>query len=173
MMTVFRRDYLEKLAVLFQVIIKDFLPAFQLELVYHRGWPKDSSLAELLERHYFRDVQLKHTHYGPHRDDVIIQCGENKASEMLSRGEQKLVVIALRLAQGQLLKEIRDKTCLYLLDDFAAELDANHRLCVIERLVSFKSQVFLTTIDYGEVKSCIHFAHPKLFHVEHGAIKEV
>ncbi|HEV2614036.1 MAG TPA: DNA replication/repair protein RecF [Gammaproteobacteria bacterium] len=173
MMAVFRQDYLEKLAVQFQSIIKDFLPEFQLELVYHRGWPKDSLLVELLERHYFRDVQLKHTHYGPHRDDVIIQCGENKASEMLSRGEQKLVVIALRLAQGQLLKELMDKTCLYLLDDFAAELDANHRLCVIERLASFKSQVFLTTIDYNEVKSCINFTLPKLFHVEHGAIKEV
>jgi len=169
----FRQNYLELLSIRFQEIVANFLPEFQLELVYHRGWLKDASLRELIERHYFRDVQLKHTHYGPHRDDLFIQCGENRASEMLSRGEQKLVVIALRLAQGQLLKDVKDKACLYLLDDFAAELDAAHRRCVIERLVDFSSQVFLTTIDYGEVKSCIDFVNPRLFHVEHGGVKEV
>jgi DNA replication and repair protein RecF len=173
MISVFRRNYLDKLSIRFQQVVAGFLPGFQFELIYHRGWSREASLEELLNRHYFRDVQLKHTHYGPHRDDLLIRCGESRASEMLSRGEQKLVVIALRLSQGQILKDLKDQTCLYLLDDFAAELDANHRRCVIERLVDFKSQVFLTTIDYSEVKSCIDFVNPALFHVEHGGVKEV
>lgn len=171
--SIFRANYINELSIRFQNIVVNFLPQFRLDLEYHRGWTKESSLSELLERHYFRDVQLKHTHYGPHRDDLLVRCGEVRASEMLSRGEQKLVVIALRLAQGQVLNEIKDRACLYLLDDFAAELDASHRRCVIDRLVDFKAQVFLTTIDYSEVKSCVDFVDPRLFHVEHGGVKEV
>jgi len=166
----FRRYYIEKLSELFAEIVKDFLPDVELRLLYQRGWSKDSLLLELLERQYFRDVQLKHTYYGPHRDELVVQCGEVRASEMLSRGEQKLVVIALRLAQGQLLRNSRDVSCVYLLDDFAAELDANHRRCVVERLRDFKSQVFLTTIDYEEVRGCIDFVEPALFHVEQGRV---
>ncbi len=169
----FREHYLRRLAALFGGIVKDFLPGFDVQLLFRRGWPAESDLSELLDRHYLRDVQLKHTYYGPHRDELLVVCGENRASEMLSRGEQKLVVIALRLAQGQLLKERKGEPCIYLLDDFAAELDSPHRLCVIERLQEFKAQVFLTTIDYEEVKSCINFVEPQLFHVEHGRVIEV
>lgn len=168
--SLFRQRYLETLSEEFSSIISDFLPGFSLQLTYQRGWPKESVLGELLERHYFRDIQLKHTYYGPHRDELMIQCGENRASEMLSRGEQKLVVIALRLAQGQLLKRVKEVSCCYLLDDFAAELDAGHRRSVIERLMNFQSQVLLTTIDYDEVSASVDFANPVLFHVEHGRI---
>jgi len=171
--SVARRRYLDEFQGCFQEILQGFLPDMPLVLSYHRGWPHDLDLLEGLARHFYQDSQRGHTHYGPHRDDVVMMCGENRASDMLSRGEQKLVVIALRLAQGKFLNVKTDRTCLYLLDDFAAELDAVHRKCVIDRLLEFKSQVFLTTIDYNEVRASIESVQPRLFHVEHGGINRV
>jgi DNA replication and repair protein RecF len=103
----------------------------------------------------------------------MIFCGDHPAAEVLSRGEQKLVVIALRLAQGKLLKENQQKQCIYLLDDFAAELDSIHRRQVVETLADLKAQIFLTSIDYQEVSGSLAGVDLSLFHVEHGKLSKV
>ena len=165
-----REGYIAEFEACFQEIIVDFLPEYTIKLNYVRGWSQKSDLSALLKKNIYHDIQRGHTHYGPHRDDLVILTENNRASEVLSRGEQKLVVIALKLAQGKFLKSRAQKACVYLLDDFAAELDFCHRQRVVERLVNLQSQVFLTTIDYHEVKACVDFVNPTLFHVEHGVI---
>jgi DNA replication and repair protein RecF len=167
-----RKEYLNELESYFQKIIQYFLPNFNFQLFYQRGWPEED-LKVLLERCFYRDLQLGYTYYGPQRDDFSVLCESHFASEILSRGEQKLVVIALRLAQGQLLKEKTHKQCIYLLDDFSAELDSGHRRQVINILNKLQSQIFLTTIHYEEVKSSLDSVDLNLFHVEQGNIIKV
>jgi DNA replication and repair protein RecF len=167
-----RKSYIEQLQPLFSEMIKFLLAQPPVEIAYQRGW-QASDLLSLLQQSYNRDMQLGYTQLGPQRDDMRVFSGEYAVEDVFSRGEQKLVVIALRLAQGKLLRQITSKNCLYLLDDFAAELDAVHRHKVIEILSNLGSQVFLTTIDVAEVKEAIDFVQPRLFHVEQGRIKQV
>ena len=67
-------------------------------------------------------------------------CGK----QSLSRGQQKIILIALRLAQAHLLP----KPCVYLFDDIAAELDAKHLERFFNCLSQVKGQFFLTAIDH-------------------------
>lgn len=167
----FRKEYILKFQPYFQEMIRFFLRNKSVMLQYQRGWAEDVDLISLLSKNFYRDLQLGYTWYGSQRDDLMIFCGDHPAAEVLSRGEQKLVVIALRLAQGKLLKENQQKQCIYLLDDFAAELDSIHRRQVVETLSDLKSQIFLTSIDYSEVSASLAGIGLSLFHVEHGKVR--
>jgi DNA replication and repair protein RecF len=169
----YRKNYLDQFQSYFQEMIKYFLPNKVMRLVYQRGWPEEADLINILSKNFYRDIQLGYTCYGAQRDDLVVFCEDAIASEVLSRGEQKLVVIALRLAQGRFLKEKSQKNCLYLLDDFAAELDSIHRRQVVEILSQLQSQIFLTTIDYQEVSDSLREIDLSLFHVEQGEVVAV
>jgi DNA replication and repair protein RecF len=167
-----RRQYLLQLQPLFNHMINFLLKKPVINIAYQQGWQGDNLLA-LLAKNYYRDLQLGYTQFGPQRDDMGIYSAQRPIAEILSRGEQKLVVVALRLAQGQLLQRITNESCIFLLDDFAAELDIPHRQKMIEILNDLGAQVFLTTIELEEVKTAINFINPRLFHVEQGTLKQV
>ena len=79
-------------------------------------------------------------------------------------------MFALRLAQGEYFTRKNGQRCLYLLDDFASELDANRRQLLAERLKSTQAQVFVSAITSGQVKDID--VNSRLFSVEHGKIEE-
>jgi DNA replication and repair protein RecF len=169
----YRKTYVFEFQTYFQEMMRFFLPHKKLVLSYLRGWPENVNLLDVLSKNFFRDIQLGYTFYGPQRDDLGVYYENSPASEVLSRGEQKLAVTALRLAQGRFLKEKTQKKCIYLLDDFAAELDTLHRRQVVETLSHLQSQIFLTTINYEEVKESLKDISLSLFHVEQGTVKTV
>jgi DNA replication and repair protein RecF len=85
------------------------------------------------------DQQMGHTQAGPQRADLRLRLGANNAADILSRGQQKLVVCALRIAQGHLVSQARRGQCIYLVDDLPSELDEQHRraLCrLLEELTA-------------------------------------
>ncbi len=166
----FRQKYLVELQAVFNVIVKKLLNFNELNLIYEKSHG-EQDLAQLLERNFFRDLQLGYTYYGPHRSDLLIKVDDRLAKDVLSRGEQKLVVIALRLAQGMLLKKMTDKKCIYLIDDLAAELDVNHKHQLAEILLTLDSQVFVTAIEKHDLHMLTELTNTKLFHVEQGKIR--
>ena len=94
------------------------------------------------------------------------------ASETLSRGQQKLVVCGLKLAQGQLLAQQGRGKSTYLIDDLPSELDQEHSLLVCELLASMDAQVFITCIGQQEIRSV--WPEEKelaMFHVEQGTVQ--
>lgn len=140
---------------------------------YYRGWPKEKSLEEALKDTLLRDKSLGYTQCGPHRADIKLLCNNISVADVLSRGQQKVLGCALQLAQGKLLKEIRDKHCIYLIDDLAAELDPQKREVLMEALVQLNSQVFITAIEESTVNELSHFSSNKMFHVEHGVLSVI
>lgn len=169
--SLFRKSYIQTFQPYFQEMIQYFLPVKPVLLNYQRGWPEETDLLEILSKNFYRDLQLGYTYHGAHRDDIDIKVENYPADEVLSRGEQKLVVVAMRLAQGKLLKQLQQKQCLYLLDDFSAELDSIHRRQVIETLANLEAQIFLTSIDYQEANPSLEGIDLALFHVEQGRLK--
>ena len=118
-----RRRMLEQLGSYWQEAVAA-LSGLPVELHYLRGWNQELSLKEALLASRTRDEARHLTHSGPHRADVAVRLHGRPAREILSRGQQKLVAVAMTLAQLKLLKAATDLTPTLLLDDPAAELDS-------------------------------------------------
>lgn len=167
----FRQDYIRRLKPVFDARLKQLIDLEEVSLSYNRGWDKDRSLLEVLEQQQDKDFAQAFTGYGPHRADLRVRYHKANAAETLSRGQQKLVICALMLAQGYLLSELANKECVYLVDDLPAELDSSRRHALCGLLERLGSQVFLTCVDPGDLGNCwSESADLALFHVEQGVV---
>ncbi len=167
----YRRDYLEKLEAYLPTVGKALLGNQRLGVRYQRGW-KEGDLASVLQDTRDGDCHYGYTRAGPHRADLELFVGEYRAAQRVSRGQQKLLVLALILAQADLLRDTRGRHSLLLIDDIGAELDIRH----LERLWSFLiecgSQLVVSGTDL-DGRLPLEASRDALFHVEHGAVSRV
>lgn len=136
-----------------------------LSLRYRRGWQEDVSLADALRLTAKRDSALEATHSGPHRADVDILVNGKAAQETISRGQEKVLAAAFLLAQAALYQEQTGLSCTLLVDDLAAELDAEHMVKLVQSIREVGAQVIMTTI---ERISLLPDSDRAMFHVEQG-----
>ena len=137
------------------------------ELHYFKGWAQELTLADALAASKLRDEAKRLTHPGPHRSDIILRMNGKPAREVLSRGQQKLVAVAMTLAQLELLHSTRQTRSTLLLDDPAAELDGDHLRRFIDQVDRLRTQLVLTSL-HPEFQL---FGTPnRMFHVEHGRV---
>lgn len=151
-------------------ILNQLLPQYPLKIIYSRGWNKDDDLANILDSNLRRDYQLGYTQFGPQRADLHFYIDGIPAQDVLSQGQQKLVLYAFHLAQGLLLKQKNGISPIYLIDDLPSELDQSKRHCVTEVLKQLDSQVFITTIDASDLGEITALENTRAFHVEHGTM---
>jgi DNA replication and repair protein RecF len=143
----------------------------RLELRYRPGWDKNISYEEALIHSLSSDKEQGYTHSGPQRADIRVLSDGHLAADTLSRGQQKLVICGLKLAQGQLLSELGRSECTYLIDDLPSELDRQHSIQVCEALDSMDAQVFITCVDYHDIAAVWpQSSEINMFHVEHGKV---
>lgn len=93
------------------------------------------------------------TAIGPHRDDFAILAQQSDLGRFGSRGQQRLALIALKIAELELLSEAAGEPPVLLLDDILSELDAVHRQKVIEMLSGRNAQICVTSTDVAELGS--------------------
>ncbi|MBL9215458.1 MAG: DNA replication and repair protein RecF [Opitutaceae bacterium] len=86
-----------------------------------------AEFAALLRRNRPRDILLKSTGCGPHRDDLDLLLNGNPAKQFASEGQQRCLVIALRLAQAAYFQAQGGVTPVLLCDDMLGELDPARR----------------------------------------------
>ncbi|QSP95573.1 DNA replication/repair protein RecF [Marinobacter salinisoli] len=145
-----------------------------LKLDLYPGWDVTQSLADVLGSHRDQEVKMGHTLYGPNRADVRIKYQGRPVSETFSRGQQKTLVILMKIAQGMVLAEL-GKQVTFLLDDINAELDDDHQAMLAQRLQALGCQVFITSIQRPDPdRLWSHGVAPeyRMFHVEHGKLIE-
>ncbi|UFH49372.1 DNA replication/repair protein RecF [Pseudomonas sp. KNUC1026] len=169
----FRRAYIKALKPVFEEVLAQLVELEGLTLSYYRGWDKDRPLSDVLAAGLHRDQQLGHTHAGPQRADLRLKIGVHNAADILSRGQQKLVVCALKIAQGHLVSQVRRGQCVYLVDDLPSELDERHRRALCRLLEELKCQVFITCVQHELLSGDWQADTPvSMFHVEHGEITQ-
>lgn len=169
----YRRSYIQALKPVFEKTLAQLVTLPNLTLSYYRGWDKDRELSAVLASSLVRDRQLGHTHSGPQRADLRLRLGNHNAADILSRGQQKLVVCALRIAQGHLLDQARLGHCVYLVDDLPSELDEQHRKALCRLLEELNCQVFITCVNHDSlVDDWLEETEVSVFHVEHGHITQ-
>ena len=166
-----RALYIEQMSAKAEQLCKLFLPEFDIQLKYYRGWDKDTPYQEILEKNFERDQSLGYTFSGPNKADLRIKVNATPVEDVLSRGQLKLMVCALRVAQGQHLTEMTGKQCIYLIDDFASELDSQRRKRLADCLKETGAQVFVSSITDSHIVD-MNDEKGKMFHVEHGTIEQ-
>lgn len=166
----YRMSYIQQLEPYFKAYVKELNAELDVRLSYIAGWgeveditTKSSLHASLLQARK-RDRALGHTTRGVHKADLAISVSDMQAKKILSRGQQKLLLIALKLAQGALI----DHRCLYLFDDLNAELDSKRLYNILALLAKLQVQAVITTIEGGE--TLYKGYHPHMFHVKHGSL---
>jgi DNA replication and repair protein RecF len=106
----------------------------------------EAPTAAMLEERLERDLERGVTGAGPHLDDIVIASGARELRSFGSQGEQRLAVLALLLAEAEVLGERRDSPPLLLLDDVLSELDPERRRILAAR-VGQAGQALITATD--------------------------
>ncbi len=167
-----RRAYVSKLEKFVPSFLQRMAGLSRLEFRFRSGWSRDHSLAEAIKHQTQRDMNQGFTSVGPHRADLKILVDGHDVVTHLSRGQQKLLVCALKLAQASLLKQETDKSSLLLIDDLAAELDEKRRVRLLDLMSEMEMQSFVTSTDISLIPD-EPLMDRKVFHVEHGVVSEV
>lgn len=143
---------------IFKQMIAKLLPVYadRLFLSYQVGFDEEVGLFESLQHRLAMDIELGYTRIGAHRADVIVSIknhtdirSKEQAVHVLSRGEKKLLIVALKLSQLQLLCQhlVADVMPVVLIDDIDAELDSKAVGILLETLLSLPCQLFVTSLN--------------------------
>lgn len=163
--------FVDQLTAAVAPLLQRWLPDVELSFGYRAGWSRERSLAEAFDQGRSKELELGYSLYGPHRADLVIRSGGVEAQHHLSRGQQKLVAIALLLTQSELVNARSPERSILLIDDLPAELDPQRRTQVLELLGAGESQTFITCTHRDALPLTANAA--RWFHVEHGEYREV
>jgi len=144
------------------------------DMMLYPGWPERIESAEqlqqLMQQNFSQDQRLGHSQYGPQKADLRLRVQQQGVEELLSRGQLKVLLFALKVAQNNLIFSYGHKRPVLLIDDLASELDDNSKRHIFSFLNTINSQVFITAINADQVLPVVPEQHPAMFHVEQGQI---
>jgi DNA replication and repair protein RecF len=135
---------------------------------YQRGWNRELDLADALASSLERDVATGYTQVGPHRADMSLRLEGAAVRDAASRGQQKLVVATLVLAQIVVANAAPGPRGTLLVDDPAAELDRAAVERLLNELWTLDAQLVLTGLARESLEPARGYS---LFHVEQGRVE--
>lgn len=121
----------------------------RLEVIYASSWEEGTGLSEQLSASRAQERARKVTLIGPHRDHIIFKIDDMDAISFASQGQQRSIVLAVKMAEVKLIEEMLDQKPILLLDDVMSELDSARRDAMVKKLLP-QTQTFITTanLDY-------------------------
>ncbi len=181
-----RSQYVEDLVAELPNWLTLLLPSIadKVTVQYLQGWPQKKSLETALVDSHERELSYGYSLYGAHKFDVKFLIGKLALESQLSRGQQKLFLLALTFAQANLIARVDRVKPILLIDDIGAELDINSRRALSKAIRKLNCQIVITAIDEGVLQPFLCDIHvtedkvsnnPKyhMFHVKHGGILPV
>jgi DNA replication and repair protein RecF len=108
----------------------------------------EAALASVLENRLTRDRERGYTSAGPHMDDLGLTLDGRAARVFASQGQQRALILALKIAEIENLRAMQGEPPLLLLDDVSSELDPEKNRYLLEYLSRLSGQAFLTATDH-------------------------
>ncbi|MGX5200320.1 DNA replication/repair protein RecF [Aliikangiella sp. IMCC44632] len=174
-LTAARERVLVKLESQLETIVVELGVTFfnNFKLSYYPGYT--GNFAEKLKESFQQDFDSCFTRIGPHKADIRIKVDNYLAKDYLSRGQKKVAINALFLAQTLLLKQATQKDSLFIIDDFTSELDDNNQHELLEMLLAQENvQILLSCLQVDSLKWLKkRYNTANVFHVEHGEINQI
>lgn len=141
-----RKLFLDEFQTYFIKNYHDVFKVDEVPSIKYRTKCLDSDFENTFSSAIRKDIALERTTIGSHKDDFIFLLNEKPTKKFSSQGQQKSLIIALKLAEFDFLKSKKDDTPLLLLDDVFDKLD-DHRINHLVKLLSDNkrfSQIFLS-----------------------------
>lgn len=173
---------------MFSQYINDYLGQCDLadavfDLSYTNGWlvgerathweSSAKQIESLLCARFEKDKSQGFTTIGSHKSDLKMTVSGKPAGEILSRGQQKVLIMALFFAKAHVFKAETGKLPVLLLDDLPAELDQTHLTLLGRWLHELDVQVFISSVESESLLSAwknLDLDAPRMFHVKHGEV---
>lgn len=116
-----------------------------------------------------RDLALKATGNGPHRDDISFYVGDKNLKLFGSQGQQRTAALSLKLAEIELVRKKIKESPILLLDDVLSELDRNRQTYLLESITDLQTIITCTGLEeFVDSEK----QHHKIFHVTEGVLSE-
>ncbi|HPE59927.1 MAG TPA: DNA replication and repair protein RecF [Thiolinea sp.] len=166
-----RQEALQALQAALQALAFPHPAIDQLRLILGTGFPQGvtlepDSLLTFFQRHEDQELRAGVSLYGPHRGDLQVLLEGLPAARIASRGELKLLGVALLLAQSQAISPSATKRGIIAIDDLASELDTENQVLLFRVLGQTGQQQIITGTRLPE--SAFIQGDTRLFHVEQG-----
>ena len=136
------------------------------------GYEKNVSaeeFADAVARGRDRDLYLKSTEVGPHRDDLRFTVNGIDIRHFGSQGQQRSAALSLKLAEIELVREASDDVPVLLLDDVLSELDTNRQHALLDSIGSIQTFITCTGLEEYE-NSPVQI--DRIFHVTAGTVSQ-
>ena len=127
----------------------------------------EMTLEQALNRSRERDIRIKSTSVGPHRDDICFMIGDMDIRKYGSQGQQRTAALSLKLSEIELVKQMIHDTPVLLLDDVLSELDKHRQNYLLESIHDIQTLITCTGVeDFVNHRFSIN----KVFHVQNGQV---
>lgn len=123
----------------------------------------------LLKENITRDIECGSTEIGPHRDDLFMFINDKEVKTYGSQGQQRTIVLSIKLSEVEIIKKERGIYPVVLLDDVFSELDEERRLYLTKSFSEM--QTFITVTDAVDIKSLDQF-NKSIFYIENGNLEK-
>ncbi|HEY3236964.1 MAG TPA: DNA replication and repair protein RecF [Polyangiaceae bacterium] len=141
-----RAAAVEALNLAVQPLFQRLSAGGELTLGYRPGGVQSpETFLQKLERQRRADLRRRLATFGPQRDELELRVGGQSARHHASQGQQRIVALALKLAELECVRRAREVEPVLLLDDVSSELDTKRGAAVHELVARGRNQVFLTT----------------------------
>lgn len=163
-----RRRYINRLMQYLPSIFEDFTSSrekIEIEYICQGYNGSEENLLERLKENRDNDIMFGTTSVGPHRDDIEFLINGVSAKSYGSQGQQRSTIIAVKLAEAEMLKEICGEQPIALLDDVMSELDERRQDYILNHIKNW--QVFITCCDSATIE---RLKKGKVFHVIGGKV---
>ena len=125
------------------------------------------SMEQALKKNRERDIRMKSTSVGPHRDDLCFLSGDIDIRKFGSQGQQRTAALSLKLSEIELVKEVIKDTPILLLDDVLSELDKHRQNYLLDSIHDIQTVITCTGLD----EFVNHrFSINKIFRVNSGSV---
>lgn len=167
-----RKTYLEKLISISSKTVNEISSGKENITSVYSSFGKENILSvneeekilfEKLKENFYEDVNLQYTSEGSHRDDFTLYINGNTAKIYGSQGQQRSIVMALKLAEADICNEYNEEYPVMLFDDIFSELDSLRKAYITENIKN--KQVIVTTCEKIDF-----FDNAKYFNVVNGRI---
>ncbi len=177
----YRKEYIKNLkhyAALIYANISDNKENF--ELLYKCDIGNVDNLSKNEIKEIFREkinksieneIFRKNSLYGPHKDDIIIKINDKDFKYFGSQGQQRSAVLAIKLAEIEIIKNEIGEYPILLLDDVLSELDNKRKNFLINYIKNI--QTIITSTDDNDLKDLVKNNDKKIFHICEGNIGNI
>lgn len=129
----------------------------------------ETELFDAIVKNRDRDIRMKSTSVGPHRDDICFRVGDLDIRKFGSQGQQRTAALSLKLSEIELVKMLIKDEPVLLLDDVLSELDKNRQHALLDTIKNIQTIVTCTGVEEFVNR---RFEINKIFYVNHGHVSK-